>query len=89
MTTVQTTGIDTAKRVFFQRGEGEGERGRVVLREKRSRERLLLFVANVPARRIALEGVGTLFLHFVARLQRSASVINNLQAALNPQLALC
>ena len=23
MTTVQTTGIDTAKRVFFQRGEGE------------------------------------------------------------------
>ena len=67
MTTVQTTGIDTAKRAFFQRGEGVGERGRVVLREKRSWERLLLFVANVPARRIGLEGVGSLFLHFVAR----------------------
>ena len=89
MTTVQTTGIDTAKRVFFQRGEGEGERGRVILREKLSRERLLLFLANVPARRIALERVGSLFLQFVALLQRSAFVINNSRAALNPQLALC
>ena len=87
MTTVQTTGIDTAKRVFFQRGEGEP--GRVVLREKLSTERLLLFSANVPARRIALEGVGSLFLQFVALLQRSAFVINNSRAALNPQLALC
>ena len=89
MTIVQTTGIHTAKRVSFQRGEGVGERGRVVLREKRSRERLLPFLANVPARRIALEGVGSLFLQFVGLLQRSAFVINNSRAALNPQLALC
>ena len=43
----QTIGIDTAKRVFFL--HGEDARGKVVLRERLTRERLLPFLVNQPA----------------------------------------
>jgi transposase len=49
----QTIGIDAAKRVFFLHGEDAG--GRVILREKLSRERLLPFLANQPVSTIAIE----------------------------------
>jgi transposase len=63
MEKIQTIGIDTAKRVFFL--HGEDDRGRVILREKLSRERLLAFLANQPVSVIALEaGCGA---HFWAR----------------------
>ena len=48
-----TIGIDTAKRVFFL--HGENELGKVILREKVSRERLLPFLANQPVSTIAIE----------------------------------
>ena len=46
MSSTCTIGIDTAKRVFFLHGEDAG--GKVVLREKLIRERLLLLLANRP-----------------------------------------
>jgi transposase len=49
----QTIGIDTAKRVFFL--HGEDARGKVVLRERLTRERLLPFLVNQPASLIAIE----------------------------------
>ena len=48
-----TIGIDAAKRVFFLHGEDTS--GKVVLREKLSRERLLPFLANQPISTIAIE----------------------------------
>jgi transposase len=48
-----TIGIDTAKRIFFL--QGEDVRGKVVLHEKLSRERLLPFLANQPVSTIAIE----------------------------------
>jgi transposase len=53
MSSTQTIGIDTAKRVFFL--HGEDARGKVILREKLSRERLLPFLANQPVSVIAIE----------------------------------
>jgi transposase len=53
MDTVKTIGIDIAKNIFFL--HGEDGRGRVVVREKLSRERLLPFLANQPGSVIALE----------------------------------
>jgi transposase len=49
----RTIGIDTAKRVFFL--HGENELGKVILREKLTRERLLPFLANQPVSTIAIE----------------------------------
>ncbi|MGA2843759.1 MAG: hypothetical protein ABSG18_27285 [Steroidobacteraceae bacterium] len=49
----QTIGIDTAKRVFFLHGENEF--GKVVLREKLTRERLLPYLANQPVSTIVIE----------------------------------
>jgi hypothetical protein len=49
MSSKQTVGIDTAKRVFFL--HGEDVRGEVILREKLTRERLLPFLANQPLSR--------------------------------------
>jgi transposase len=53
MSSKQTIGIDTAKRVFFL--HGEDARGKVILREKLTRERLLPFLANQPLSLIAIE----------------------------------
>jgi transposase len=53
MSNKQTIGIDIAKRVFYLHGENEF--GKVVLREKLTRERLLPFLANHPACTIAIE----------------------------------
>jgi len=53
MSSKQTIGIDTAKRVFFL--HGEDARGKVILREKLSRERLVPFLANQPVSLIAIE----------------------------------
>jgi hypothetical protein len=53
MSSKQTIGIDTAKRVFFL--HGEDARGNVILREKLSRERLAPFLANQPVSLIAIE----------------------------------
>ncbi len=53
MSNTCTIGIDTAKRVFFLHGEDAG--GKVVLREKLTRERLLPFLANRPVSMIAIE----------------------------------
>lgn len=53
MSSKQTIGIDTAKRVFFL--HGEDARGNVILREKLSRERLVPFLANQPVSLIAIE----------------------------------
>jgi transposase len=53
MSSKQTIGIDTAKRVFFL--HGEDARGKVILREKLTRERLLPFLANQPVSLIAIE----------------------------------
>ena len=52
MTCTQTIGIDTAKRIFFL--HGEDARGRVMLRERLTRERLLPFLANLPVARFRL-----------------------------------
>ena len=49
----RTIAIDTAKRVFFLHGENEF--GKVILREKLTRERLLPYLANQPASTIAIE----------------------------------
>ena len=49
----RTIGIDTAKRVFFLHEENES--GKVILREKLTRERLLPFLANQPVSTIAIE----------------------------------
>jgi transposase len=48
-----TIGIDTAKRIFLL--QGEDVRGKVVLHEKLSRERLLSILANQPVSTIAVE----------------------------------
>ena len=48
-----TIGIDAAKRIFFL--HGEDARGKVILREKLSRERLLPFLANQAISTIAIE----------------------------------
>lgn len=53
MNQTRTIGIDTAKRVFFLHGEDAG--GKVILREKLTRERLLPFLANQPVSTIAIE----------------------------------
>jgi hypothetical protein len=53
MSNTCTIGIDTAKRVFFLHDEDAG--GKVVLREKLTRERLLPFLANRPVSMIAIE----------------------------------
>jgi transposase len=53
MSGTQTIGIDTAKRVFFL--HGEDARGKVVLREKLTRERLVPFLGNQPVSVIAIE----------------------------------
>jgi transposase len=53
MNSQRTIGIDAAKRVFFL--HGEDAIGKVVLREKLSRERLLPFLANQPVSTIAIE----------------------------------
>src|SRR5713226_4913383 len=53
MSSKQTIGIDTAKRVFFL--HGEDARGRVILPEKLTRERLVLFLANQPVSLVAIE----------------------------------
>jgi transposase len=51
----QTIGIDAAKRVFFLHGENAN--GKVVLREKLSRERLLPFLGNQPVSTIATDKI--------------------------------
>src|SRR5580700_526097 len=53
MSSTQTIGIDTAKRIFFL--HGEDARGKVILRERLTRERLLPFLANLPVSMIAIE----------------------------------
>jgi hypothetical protein len=53
MNQTRTIGIDTAKWVFFLHGEDAG--GKVILREKLTRERLLPFLANQPVSTIAIE----------------------------------
>jgi transposase len=53
MRETHTIGIDAAKRIFFL--HGEDMRGKVVLREKLSRGRLLQILANQPVSTIAIE----------------------------------
>jgi transposase len=49
----QTIGIDTAKCIFFLHGESAS--GRVTLRQKLTRDRLIPFLANQPPSTIAIE----------------------------------
>jgi transposase len=49
----QTIAIDTAKRIFFLHGEDAA--GKVVLRQKLTRDQLMCFLANQPRSTIALE----------------------------------
>jgi transposase len=53
MSHLQTIGIDTAKRIFFLHGESAS--GKVILRQKLTRERLIPFLANQPPSTIAIE----------------------------------
>jgi transposase len=53
MNSTRTIGIDTAKRIFFL--HGEDALGKVILREKLTRERLLPFLANQPVSMITIE----------------------------------
>jgi transposase len=64
MNSQRTIGIDAAKRVFFL--HGEDAIGKVVLREKLSRERLLPFLANQPVSTIAIEPAQRPTMRFVA-----------------------
>lgn len=48
-----TIGIDTAKRIFFLHGENGA--GKLVLRQRLTREQLIPYPANHPACTIAIE----------------------------------
>lgn len=53
---IKTLGIDIAKRVFQL--HGVDERGKVVLKKRLSREKLLSFIANMPPCLIGMEACG-------------------------------
>jgi transposase len=53
MSHTRTIGIDTAKRVFFLHAEDAN--GKIIVREKLSRDRLLPFLANQPVSTVAIE----------------------------------